>query len=809
MSRFKRVTSESVGSGHPDKVADYISDSLLDEYLKGDIYTHAGIETLVTTNKVIVAGEVKSSTEVDVDKVVRKAVAEIGYDLTKDVQFAAETLEVINLIHEQSPDIDQGVKQDLGAGDQGIIFGYATDETTSKLPLSQVLANDLVRTYDKFRKDLGTGYRPDSKSQVTLRYVDGVATEVESIIMAVSHCPLITLEAVRYEVKRRIIEQVFEKRGLSHLITPRTQIIVNGTGRFVICGPHSDVGLTGRKIVVDQYGGQAPVGGGAFCLPKYQIISTPNGDVRIGDISIGDEVLVEGVRAKVLNFFEAGIKKAYRLETDNGYTVDTSAEHFYKVVTSDGYIFKRASELTDLDYVVFDKEFGFGNTPIEDSYIIGYILGDGWLSASDNSINVKVPALDRGSRIYSEFDRLGGKVYEDVDKEREGEVMDKLYYCNKEYRERLETLGLSSCGALNKKVPSSYLTADKESVRELLRGLFDSDGTVHLSKGNRDTIKVSYRSSSIELIRGIQYLLLKFGIKSRITKTAPRETHIQGRLVISKESYCVVIQGKESLDSFIEEIGFCIDRKSVILADGQKALTDRTLIPGCIHKVASEYYNNSSFREYLRTGFDSIRKTVTLSGDASKRAIELTKNNIKDILSSDCISVELRDFLEERLTHNYERVVSSVCLGDEDMCDIEVEGVHVFTAQGFVVHNSGKDPSKVDRSAAYMARLIAKAIVSAGISQKVLVKMAYCIGHAEPTDFGIDTLGTSKSSFSDEEIASIIRGVVDLTPEGIRNRLDLRSPIYKSTTFYSHFGNPGHSWEDERSLSQELKSIFN
>ena len=259
-------TSESVSEGHPDKVADQISDSILDAILAQDPTARVAAETLCNTGLVVLAGEITTNANVDYIQVARNTLREIGYDNTAygiDYKGCA----VLVAYDKQSPDIAQGVDKahddglDQGAGDQGLMFGYACDETAELMPLPIHLSHRLVERQSQLRRDGRLNWlRPDAKSQVTLRYVDGKPDSIDTVVLSTQHDEDISLEKLRGAVIEEIIKPVLPK----HLIKGAINFLVNPTGRFVIGGPQGDCGLTGRKIIVDTYGGAAPHGGGAF-----------------------------------------------------------------------------------------------------------------------------------------------------------------------------------------------------------------------------------------------------------------------------------------------------------------------------------------------------------------------------------------------------------------------------------------------------------------------------------------------------------------------------------------------------------------
>ena len=266
----KFFTSESVTEGHPDKICDQISDAVLDAIFLQDKEARVACETAITTGLVLVMGEITTNCYIDIQQIVRDTIKEIGYDRAK-FGFDCETCGVISSIHEQSKDIAMGVDNsyetkteaaaDIGAGDQGMMFGYACNETDVLMPLPIYLAHKLARRLTAVRKDNTLNYlRPDGKTQVTVEYEDDKPVRIDTIVISTQHDDAVSLDILREDLKRQVIEPIIPV----HLMDENTKIYVNPTGRFVIGGPMGDSGLTGRKIIVDTYGGYARHGGGAF-----------------------------------------------------------------------------------------------------------------------------------------------------------------------------------------------------------------------------------------------------------------------------------------------------------------------------------------------------------------------------------------------------------------------------------------------------------------------------------------------------------------------------------------------------------------
>ncbi|HEU4788415.1 MAG TPA: methionine adenosyltransferase [Flavobacterium sp.] len=303
-------TSESVSEGHPDKIADQISDALIDNFLAFDADSKVACETLVTTGQVILAGEVKSNTYLDVQQIAREVIRKIGYTKS-EYMFEANSCGILSAIHEQSADINQGVdrasKEEQGAGDQGMMFGYATNETENYMPLALDLSHKLLQELAILRRENNeiTYLRPDAKSQVTLEYSDdNKPTRIDAIVISTQHDDFDEEEAMLAKIKKDIIEilipRIIAKNPKqAHLFNDKIQYHINPTGKFVIGGPHGDTGLTGRKIIVDTYGGKGAHGGGAFSgkdpskVDRSAAYATRHIAKNLVAAGVADEILVQ------------------------------------------------------------------------------------------------------------------------------------------------------------------------------------------------------------------------------------------------------------------------------------------------------------------------------------------------------------------------------------------------------------------------------------------------------------------------------------------------------------------------------------
>jgi S-adenosylmethionine synthetase len=372
-------TSESVSEGHPDKVADQISDALLDEFLRRDPESKVACETLVTTGLVVLSGEVRTNAYIDVQEIARRVIKRIGYT-KQEYRFDSESCGVISTIHEQSPDINQGVvrekEEDQGAGDQGMMFGYACKETDDYMPLSLVLSHVLLIEMAKIRREGKemTYLRPDSKSQVTIEYNDkNEPQKVHTIVVSTQHDDFDEEKAMLAKIKEDVRTILIPKakayfpERVQKLITDDYILHVNPTGKFVIGGPHGDTGLTGRKIIVDTYGGKGAHGGGAF---SGKDSSKVDRSAAYASRHIAKNIVAAGVADEAL------VQVAYAIGVAKPVGLYINTYGTAKVNLTDGEISEKINEIFDMRPAAIVKRFGLKNPIFEETAAYGHMGRD-------------------------------------------------------------------------------------------------------------------------------------------------------------------------------------------------------------------------------------------------------------------------------------------------------------------------------------------------------------------------------------------------------------------------------------------------
>lgn len=368
-------TSESVSEGHPDKIADQISDALIDNFLAFDPESKVACETLVTTGQVILAGEVKSKTYLDVQQIARDVIKKIGYTKS-EYMFDANSCGVLSAIHEQSQDINQGVdrktKEEQGAGDQGMMFGYATNETEDYMPLALNLSHNLLRELAELRRENNeiTYLRPDAKSQVTLEYDDNnKPVRIDAIVVSTQHDDFDEEETMLAKIKKDIIEILIPRikskyPQYAHLFNENIQYHINPTGKFVIGGPHGDTGLTGRKIIVDTYGGKGAHGGGAF---SGKDPSKVDRSAAYATRHIAKNLVAAGVADEIL------VQVSYAIGVAKPTNIYVNTYNTKKVSLSDGEIAEKVAELFDMRPYFIEQRLKLRNPIYSESAAYGHM----------------------------------------------------------------------------------------------------------------------------------------------------------------------------------------------------------------------------------------------------------------------------------------------------------------------------------------------------------------------------------------------------------------------------------------------------
>lgn len=363
-------SSESVGEGHPDKVADYISDSVLDACLEQDKYSRVACETLVKSNCVVIAGEITTKAKLDYEKIVRKAIEEIGYTNDDDV-FHADKIFLTNLLTKQSPDIAQGVDArkakgketaEQGAGDQGIMFGYATNETPECMPAAIMFAHRILTELAKQRKS-GKGpkwLRPDCKSQVAVAYENGKPAYIENVVVSTQHAAGVAHKTIKDYIVEKVVKKVLPKK----LLTKKTKFLINPTGNFVVGGPQGDSGLTGRKIIVDSYGGYGRHGGGAF---SGKDPSKVDRSAAYAARHIAKNLVAAGVASRAL------VQVAYAIGVAEPVSLTVNTYGTSQLGLTDGEISRRVAAIFDMRPHAIIERFKLRNPIYRETATYGHV----------------------------------------------------------------------------------------------------------------------------------------------------------------------------------------------------------------------------------------------------------------------------------------------------------------------------------------------------------------------------------------------------------------------------------------------------
>ena len=688
MENKRIVTAEAVRAGHPDKLCDQIADTILDAHLKQDPNARVAVEVFVTDSKVLVAGEVTSKAKISYQKIVWETLGRLRYSKADLCSDPNGHIDVEVRIHEQSPDIAGAVDGDgeLGAGDQGIMVGYATDETAEMLPLPVVLAQRICRELDRMQENV-SWMGADGKAQVSVVY-DGIKPMyVRTIVISTQHKEGVCRACLTEAIVRGVVMKCIPME----LIHPKTELLVNPSGSFVLGGPVADTGLTGRKLAVDQYGPAAHIGGGAFCVDGETEYLTPTGWKQISDYHIEDMVAEwdnnELRYVYPQNYTKTRAENLFHISSVNALDMVLSENHDLVLITGKGNVIKKRLKEFMPNGVIQNGHFG--TIPTSFSYHNG---------------SVGVPYSDAQIRLQVAFCADG-----------------TIPTNNRMCRVRVK----------------------RERKKQRIEMLLQSTQT-------------EYRKSEDG-----EYAIYWF--------SPPMREKLLSNLFWNANSHQLSIIAQEAM-----------------LWDGdEKKRVFRTT-----HKAEADFMQFAFMASY---GTNASIITDDRTGERYGNQYER-----KSVLYE--VYLKMNKGTDFRYGGNCKPLIRAVPYQSDDpfmYCFTVSSGMLVLRRHNhvFVTGNSGKDPTKVDRSGAYMARYVAKNIVAAGLAMRCEVQIAYVIGKAEPVSVSVETFGTGVAK--DSTLAECVRRVFDLRPAAIIKQLDLLKPIYAPLAAYGHYGRPELrlSWE--------------
>ncbi|MHA1400426.1 MAG: methionine adenosyltransferase domain-containing protein [Candidatus Heimdallarchaeaceae archaeon] len=573
-------------------------------------------------------------------------------------------------------------------------------------------------------------------------------------------------------------------------------------------------------------------GGGAFCvagdsLINYEFGTSPISELK--DIEEGTLIKTDISTSPISNWFDNGRMQTIIIETEEGYKLEGSSNQNIRVIDEEGnYVWRRLDSLKTNDWIAIQRkdrlfgskstvsfsfkhkkatrksnEFKFPDELTEDyAYLMGLLIGDGRCT-SQAGIQICVCEEEMKKIVQNLYVKLFGD---------KGNIYGHwAHYCGVELREYLLSLGLDYLKSWEKQVPKSVFNAPKPVVSSFLRGLFDTDGTVRKTGRNMNSIEVNLASSSKLLIHQVQQLLLNFGIISTILEVDAkgRKSVIDGRIVESKRTrYHLRLKGNQSIRIYKKEIGFGLPRKSKILNSiDLTSKRDLSIIPNQKSRL-KRLWDKLSPKEHQE---DKAKIGRLLRDSGYKGTKELTYAKLAEFLDSYKDKFDKDPDFEYLRTYyflnHYYSKIKTISKSENQVYDFEVPGIHTFTANGFICHNSGKDPSKVDRSGSYYARYAAKNIVAAGLADKCEVQVSYAIGEPTPLALNIECFGTEKVPIV--TLRQAFDRVFDFRPGMISKQLNLKRPIFKKTAVYGHFGrdDPDFTWERTDKVEELKRAI--
>lgn len=778
-------SNEIVFRGHPDKVCDQISDALLDAYMKDDKNTRAGIECTGGKGVIFVTGEVTSKSNVDVPAVVHRVLRDVGY---------SDNFEVINNLGVQSPDIAQGV--DIGgAGDQGMMFGYACDETDKYVPKAMAILQELSRVYDVLRKDYPNDFYADGKAQITGYYDDDFRlVKIKTFTISYQNSEKnreFTDEKIRY----------FAESICKNYNVEVEEFLINPTGKFLIGGFDGDAGL---------------------CLEENTLVATKKGLKKIKDIEVGQTVYTESGTAKVTEVVNNGIKDTRVITDEFGTDIEATLNHPFRVWNGEEIVWKYCGELKEDDILIKRKitNMNTHDKGVSDdrliynkkkdkvelrfdadlAYLLGWIVGDGNTTADDR-LTFYFGSEDERVHLLSILNRVFGK----------SEVKyypyqnDRFYILSKEVVKVFEKIGVSMTKSYLKEVPKCILKANDKLKGAFLSGLFDSDGSVKDEVG-RDGKYISIVLTTVSkvLAQQVSILLYSMGILSTIDiRKATFESHISSTknsvIHTDRDAYVVRIIGLNSIRKFIIQVGFRLQRKLDICNRNK-------LVGKWLYHDAMNYYISKLVRPLIK--LDTKKEAKYFENYGNIESINTNRN-----YNWNNLDFMLDIYSEYKETEEYKKVkyifdnfemskIKKIVNSKSNTYDISLDDdTHSFIANGFVVHNtgrkivvdsyqsfapvgggsfSGKDPTKVDRSGAYKARQLAIRVLKRENLKWCSVQLSYAIGKAEPLAIYID----SDKGFIEPDT----EWYSECTPRNMIEELKLKEISYEKTARFGHFG---------------------
>ena len=781
MSKF--YSNEIVFRGHPDKTCDQIGGALLNAYVKQDKNTRAGIEVTGGKGKIFITGEVTTKAKISVKKIVKRVLKDIGYS-TK--------YKIINNLGTQSPDIAQGV--DFGglgenAGDQGMMFGYACNDTKELLPTAMVILQKLAQSYDEIRKQ-DKRFLPDGKAQITGEYDDN---------FKLLKIKTFTISYNNTELEREDTDKILKDlaTSISDFYNIKIeQFLINPTGKFLIGGFEGDTGL---------------------CLNEDTLISTTNGLVKIKELNIGDEVYTEKDRAKIISFYDNGIKDTLIIKDETGQEIEATHNHPFRVWDGNDIIWKEAGLLQIGDTVIKKKQTRLvtdrdgkhesikylsghmqENREIklnaDFAYLLGHLIGDGNTTATDR-ITFYYGCEQDKHHIYNQL----LKVFPSGDIKHYDYQDDRFYILSQSLVRKIQELGVLRETSRQKEVPHFILKGSNKIKKAFISGLFDTDGHIDNESGrDGEYVIITLSTTSNFIAQQVATLLYTMGIYSYIgTRTLESHFKSNGEFVgCNGDAYTISIRGLRSIKYFIENIGFRNKRR------GDKVINKnfpdkwrwndygtyniykplKELLQLNYYKL-DRYFNNFTNKQFddRNYGIAKLQEVVDIYAEYQDTPQYKKVKNIID--NFDFVKIE---DIQKSNSHTYD-----ITLDDD---------THSFIANGFIVHNTGrkivvdayqsfanvgggsmngKDMTKVDVSGAYKARQIACRYLKEYNLKWVEIQLSYAIGKAEPLAIYID---------SDKGNIEPTRELyIECKPRNIIKDLKLLELDYEKQAQFGHF----------------------